>query len=101
MKKAKTQPYRAERQAIDKIIAGKQALRDLDDDRATAAARATFVVGDMAFGQTAFVIAEVGDVRAEQRAVGGRPGSERNRFEQFHESITSRRGRTPHAGQYG
>ena len=60
----------------------------LDHDRAAAAACAPFVVGDMARRDSP-VVAEVGDVRAEQQPVAGGAPAEDDRFEQAHRGLGS------------
>ena len=61
----------------------------LDDDRPATAPRPPLVVGDVAGGEAAVVVAEVGHVRPEHHPVRRHPRPERERFQQLHPSVAS------------
>ena len=56
----------------------------LDDDRAAPAAGSPLVVGDVAIGEVALVVAQIGDVRSEHHAVRGRPRAQVDGVEKPH-----------------
>ena len=58
--------------------------RALDDDRAATAAGPPLVVGDMARGVLAVVVAEIGDVGPEEHPVGRGARPEAERREETH-----------------